>query len=151
MLQRSSFISFSFKPPWIKVSNKSMNHQINNPRQWYILFHTLNDFLIVLISSNKYFFVSFLNRVPCVHGLRANVRACSRGLRANVPKACQLLIFKCQRGIRLNLPKGVQIFRTFLLQNTKGYFYNLLLCKKFYVIVYSWYHSYTYHMYIYLT
>ena len=39
--------------------------------------------------------------MPCVPAcqrvLSANALACQRGLRANVPKASQLLIFTCQR------------------------------------------------------
>ena len=124
---------------------------------------------------------SLLNRVPCVpachrglhanvlayqHGLRANVLACQRAksvptsyfyvptcLRANEPKACQLLIFTCQRVIqraivlfqRANVPNGVpifqldvptcQFFQTFLLRSAKGNFYTLLLHKKLYILL----------------
>ena len=55
---------------------------------------------------------------------------------ANVPKACQLLIFTCQRAIvPMNAPKVVQVFQTFLLRNDQGNFYTLLLLyKKLYII-----------------
>ena len=36
---------------------------------------------------------------------------------------------------RANKPNGVPIFQTFLLRNTKGNFYTLLLHKKFYIIL----------------
>ena len=69
--------------------------------------------------------------------------------RANVPKACQLLIFTSQRVNkranairranvliwRANVPKGVPIFQTFLLRNAKWNFYTLLLYRKFYILL----------------
>ena len=89
--------------------------------------------------------------------------ACQRGLRANVPKACQVFIFTCQRAKsvptyhkvyqcfnlacqrakrranfstwRANVPKSVPVFQTFLLRNAKGNFYILLLYKKLYIIL----------------
>ena len=93
------------------------------------------------------FWSSLLNRVPCVpacqRGRHANVLACQRGLHANAPIACQLLVFTCQRAItranfstwRANVLKSVPIFQAFLLLNTKGNFYTLLLYKKFYIIL----------------
>ena len=83
------------------------------------------------------------NLLACQHGLHTNVLAGLCGLRANLPKACQLLIFTCQRTKRCvnvstcctNVPKSMPIFQTFLLQNTKGNFYSLLLYNKFYIIL----------------
>ena len=87
--------------------------------------------------------------LACQRSLLANVTC----LRANVPKACQLLIFTCKRVNKranmacqrakrranfstwcANLPKGVQIFQTLLLRNAKGNFYTLLLYEEFYII-----------------
>ena len=49
----------------------------------------------------------------------------------------------CRRALRrsnistwhANVPKSVLVFQTFLLRNAKGNFYNLLLYKKFYIIL----------------
>ena len=79
---------------------------------------------------------SLLNCVPYVP-------ACQRGLRANVQKTCQLLIFTCQRAKwcanfstrRANVPKGIPIFQAFLLGNAKWNFYTLLLHRKFYILL----------------
>ena len=60
---------------------------------------------------------------------RACVPTC---LRANVPKACQLLIFTCQRA---NVPYGVPIFQAFLSRNALWNFYTLLLYRKFYILL----------------
>ena len=67
--------------------------------------------------------MSLLNRVRCVSAcervLRASMLVCQCTWRANVPKACQLLIFTCQRVIRrsivlswrVNVRNGVLIFQ----------------------------------------
>ena len=76
--------------------------------------------------------------------------ACKRGLRANVPKACQHVILTCQRankhanvpndvpifqlGVAKSVPKSVPIYQTFLLRKGKEKFYALLY-KIFYIIL----------------
>ena len=51
---------------------------------------------------------------------------------------------------QLEVPTWQTIFQTFLLRNTKGNFDTLLLYKKFCIILHR-YHSYTYHMYMFLS
>ena len=68
-----------------------------------------------LKSFKQIVFHEFAKSRPCMpafqHYLHDNVLACQRGLRANVPKACQFLIFTCQRANkRANVSYGVSIF-----------------------------------------
>ena len=85
---------------------------------------------------------------------RVSVPTCQCGLRANIPKACQLLILTCQHANkRANVPKPWQCFnlayqrvqRCANFLNQKKFFLRKmikeisilfkLLCKKFYIIL----------------
>ena len=91
-----------------------------------------------------------------------NVPTCQRCVncstwRAKVPTTCQFLNLAYQRAkwrvnfsfLGANVPIYVLNFQTFLLRNAKRNLYTLLLYKKF--LHYTWYHSYTYDVYIYRT
>ena len=91
------------------------------PLIFYLIFFTQKHFrLSVQFITSR---TSLLNRVSCLpvcqRGLRATMLACQHGLRANLPKAYQLLIFTCQRTIRhaivsswrAKVPNGVPIFQ----------------------------------------
>ena len=82
--------------------------------------------------------------------LRASVVYGPMCRRANLPKACQLLIFTCLRVIRCvivlswranfstwfsNIPKGVPIFQLLVVPNAKENFYTLLSYKKLYILL----------------
>ena len=66
-------------------------------------------------TEKRIWHMSLLNLVPCMplcqRGLCANVLVCQHGLHANMPKACQLLIFTCQHANkRANVPYGMPMF-----------------------------------------
>ena len=78
-------------------------------------------------------------------------------------KACQYFNLACQRvewranfsTWRANVPKGVPIFQTFLLRNAKWNFYSIKNSTFYYILLHSrnstFYHSYTYQMYVYVS
>ena len=109
------------------------------------IFSKFLSFLSLKLFGNLW--GSLLNRVPC-DCLRANVvhvttYFCASVLylptclRTNVSKACHCALRCASVSIwRAKVPKGKPIFqRFFILRNAKGKFYNLLLCKKFCIIL----------------
>ena len=131
---------------------------LTNPLKKYVI--RLHN----LISMNIFEFAKSRAMRACVPTcLPASVVYVPTCLRANVPKACQVLIFTCKRAKNVstchkacqcfnlacqhdkrranfstwhaNVPKSVPIFQTFLSRNAKGNFYTLLLYKNFYNIL----------------
>ena len=85
-------------------------------------------------------------RFTCQQDLRAYVPACQRAKNVSpsyfyIPmshKTSQCFNFACQRVNWCdNVPKDITMFQIFLLRNTKGGFYTLLLYKK--LLHYTWY------------
>ena len=90
----------------LKCLVKKLEHDSMLASGWSVSnYIPLNENKCLFLLSRCRHEMSLLNRVP-------SVPTCQRGLRANVPKTCQLFIFMCQRANkRANVPYGAPMFQ----------------------------------------